>query len=290
MAKNALLIWSAASAVVCGSAALATTSLWRVPAEPSLQAAVAPSTSVVLYLPFPEAPSALAGLDPADLAPVGAFLPVSNLSLFSPTADGASNLFRPTLGVTADSPASGGPLPPARPDLAEIVTENAASHDPRLAVLPPPRPSFQLARLDGSAGASIAVLQPTQPAPGFESPAALTSSPTWNWADAFRAPQQPTGPERVLNAGVASWYGPGFHGRKTASGERFDQNDLTAAHRTLPFGTRVKVVDERTGRSVVVRINDRGPFKHGRVIDLSKAAAQTLGVGGLSRVKVVSAN
>ncbi|HMO30263.1 septal ring lytic transglycosylase RlpA family protein [Enterovirga sp.] len=94
----------------------------------------------------------------------------------------------------------------------------------------------------------------------------------------------------MINAGIASWYGPGFHGRKTASGERFDQNDLTAAHRTLPFGTRVRVVDEKTGRSVIVRINDRGPFAHGRVIDLSKGAAQALGVNGLTRVKVVAAN
>ncbi|WP_133774637.1 septal ring lytic transglycosylase RlpA family protein [Enterovirga rhinocerotis] len=95
-----------------------------------------------------------------------------------------------------------------------------------------------------------------------------------------------------MHAGVASWYGPRFHGRKTASGERFNQNDMTAAHRTLPFGTRVKVVDETTGRSVVVRINDRGPFAHGRVIDLSKAASEALGMGGrgVARVTLVAAN
>lgn len=78
--------------------------------------------------------------------------------------------------------------------------------------------------------------------------------------------------------GVASWYGPGFHGRQTASGERFNQFALTAAHRSLPFGTQVRVTNIRSGRSVVVRINDRGPHIRGRIIDLSKKAAQVLGV------------
>lgn len=76
--------------------------------------------------------------------------------------------------------------------------------------------------------------------------------------------------------GFATWYGPGFHGRRTASGERFDMNGLTAAHKSLPFGTKVRVTDVRTGRSVVVRINDRGPFGDG-ILDLSKGAARKLG-------------
>jgi rare lipoprotein A len=75
---------------------------------------------------------------------------------------------------------------------------------------------------------------------------------------------------------MASWYGGRFQGRKTASGERFDQNDLTAAHKRLKFGTRVRVTNERNGRSVVVRINDRGPYSRGRVIDLSRAAAERI--------------
>ena len=82
---------------------------------------------------------------------------------------------------------------------------------------------------------------------------------------------------RDLQRGVASWYGPGFHGRLTANGERFDMNELTAAHKTLPFGTRVLVHNPRTGKEVVVRINDRGPYAKDRVIDLSKAAANALG-------------
>src|SRR3569833_2475991 len=91
---------------------------------------------------------------------------------------------------------------------------------------------------------------------------------------------------KSIQSGGASWYGPGFHGRKTASGERFNTHALTAAHRSLPFGTRVRVTNERTGRSVVVRINDRGPFAGGRVIDLSKAAAQAVGISGVGRVKL----
>jgi len=78
--------------------------------------------------------------------------------------------------------------------------------------------------------------------------------------------------------GLASWYGPGFYGKKTASGERFRIYKRTAAHRTLPFDTRVKVTNLRNGRSVIVRINDRGPFVEGRIIDLSRAAARALGM------------
>jgi rare lipoprotein A len=81
--------------------------------------------------------------------------------------------------------------------------------------------------------------------------------------------------------GLASWYGPGLHGRLTASGERFDKEEFTAAHRSFAFGSRVCVRSAATGRTVVVRINDRGPFAPGRVIDLSQAAAQELGMVGL---------
>ena len=91
---------------------------------------------------------------------------------------------------------------------------------------------------------------------------------------------------KSIQSGGASWYGPGFQGKKTASGERFNTNALTAAHRSLPFGSRVQVTHERTGRSVVVRINDRGPFVGGRVIDLSKAAAQAVGISGVGKVKL----
>ena len=84
--------------------------------------------------------------------------------------------------------------------------------------------------------------------------------------------------EREVGRGLASWYGPRFHGRRTASGERFDQHQLTAAHRTLPFGTVVRVRSLVNGRTVDVRINDRGPHLRKRVIDLSRAAAEALGL------------
>ena len=87
--------------------------------------------------------------------------------------------------------------------------------------------------------------------------------------------------------GIASWYGLPFHGRKTANGERFDMNALTAAHPSLPFGTRVKVRSLVNGREVIVRINDRGPFTPGRIIDLSHAAAKAIGLVGFG-VKRVS--
>ena len=86
------------------------------------------------------------------------------------------------------------------------------------------------------------------------------------------------------STGIASWYGPGFHGRKTASGERFNQNAMTAAHKTLPFGTIVAVT--HNGKTIRVRINDRGPFVKGRIIDLSKAAARALGCKGTCKVSL----
>lgn len=86
--------------------------------------------------------------------------------------------------------------------------------------------------------------------------------------------------------GGASWYGPGFDGKKTASGERFNQNAMTAAHRTLPMGSVVKVTDQRTGKTIKVTINDRGPFSGGRIIDLSKGAASKLGFIARGTTKV----
>lgn len=90
--------------------------------------------------------------------------------------------------------------------------------------------------------------------------------------------------ERMINddiwdaKGVASWYGRQFHGRKTASGERYNMNAMTAAHRTLPFGSIVKVTDAVSGKSVFVKITDRGPYHGNRIIDLSRGAAKKLGI------------
>ncbi len=88
--------------------------------------------------------------------------------------------------------------------------------------------------------------------------------------------------------GVASYYHDRFHGRKTASGVAYNKNALSAAHKSLPLGTEVRVTDARSGKSVIVKINDRGPFVKGRVIDLSRAAAREIGLTkkGLTKVKV----
>ena len=89
-----------------------------------------------------------------------------------------------------------------------------------------------------------------------------------------------------IEIGVASWYGPGYHGRLTANGEVYDMEELTAAHQTLPFNTLVRVTNLENQRTVIVRINDRGPFVKGRIIDLSKSAARRLDLLGDGITKV----
>ena len=89
---------------------------------------------------------------------------------------------------------------------------------------------------------------------------------------------------RLVRQGVASRYARSLHGRRTASGERYNHEALTAAHRSLPFGTVVRVKNRRNGRAVVVRVNDRGPFVRGRALDLSGGAARSLGFSGLARI------
>jgi rare lipoprotein A len=102
-------------------------------------------------------------------------------------------------------------------------------------------------------------------------------------------PQVPTAsaaPSPGVETGMASWYGNPYHGRRAASGEIFDMEKLTAAHRTLPFGTRVRVTETKSGHSVEVRINDRGPFAEDRIIDVSRAAARRLGLLGSGKALV----
>lgn len=113
----------------------------------------------------------------------------------------------------------------------------------------------------------------------FGAPAPLVAP-----VDPFRLNGEAT---REFETGGASWYGPRFHGRRTASGERFDMHEMTAAHRTLPFGTLVRVRSLVTGKEVDVRVTDRGPFGPGRVIDLSRAAAEALGMLELGTKNVV---
>ncbi|QIG78363.1 septal ring lytic transglycosylase RlpA family protein [Stakelama tenebrarum] len=129
-------------------------------------------------------------------------------------------------------------------------------------------------------GKGVAGVDATIPAAEIETPA---PSPI---ATATRRVAE--GVSRMLGTGEASYYGPGLVGNPTANGERFDPSKMTAAHRTLPMGSRVRVTDTRSGRSVVVRINDRGPYHGRRVIDLSEGAARKLGIldRGTARVRL----
>ncbi|HVI92524.1 MAG TPA: septal ring lytic transglycosylase RlpA family protein [Anaeromyxobacter sp.] len=126
----------------------------------------------------------------------------------------------------------------------------------------------------GPAVALVAALActhaPTRPGPGEQSPAPAAR------------------PQERGEVGLASFYGRRFHGRKTASGERYDMRGLTCAHPSAPFGARLRVTDLETGKSVVVTVTDRGPFRRGRIVDLSLAAARRLGMleRGVARVRV----
>ena len=103
-----------------------------------------------------------------------------------------------------------------------------------------------------------------------------------------KLPSAPGSQSGVSQTGIASWYGPGFHGKATASGVIYDQNDLTAAHQTLPLGTRAMVINLETGSSTEVTINDRGPFAKGRIIDLSYGAGKALGMIGPGTIRCAS--
>lgn len=123
------------------------------------------------------------------------------------------------------------------------------------------------ASAEAAASSAVIELVPLQTNPDVTAPVIPDAAP---------APSAPQ--EAVLGRGSASYYAAKFDGRRTASGERFDNGAMTAAHRTLPFGTLVRVTNVANGRSVIVRINDRGPFSRGRMIDVSRAAASELGL------------
>ena len=136
-------------------------------------------------------------------------------------------------------------------------------------------------------GCSVSVEAPTQtlvesaaaPSTSVQPPILLVSALADAPASADAAPKADTQPEgEVIGSGRASYYGAELAGNPTASGEPFNPRELTAAHRTLPFGTHVRVTNERSGESVVVRINDRGPFHGNRVLDVSTAAAEEIGL------------
>jgi rare lipoprotein A len=129
------------------------------------------------------------------------------------------------------------------------------------------------------------------PSPAAEAPPRVDRSPQAapNAADgmgeeADRRSDVPA--EQPVETGLASWYGKPFHGRRTANGERYDMHALTAAHKTMPLPSYARVRNPANGREVIVRVNDRGPFKPGRIIDLSFAAAQQLHISGIAPVEV----
>lgn len=124
-------------------------------------------------------------------------------------------------------------------------------------------------RVDPATSAAVIELVPLQPSVEVTAPAPV-------FEPAVEAPSAPQ--ETALGRGSASYYAAKFHGRRTASGETFDNSDMTAAHRTLPFGSLVRVSNPANGKTVVVRINDRGPFTPGRMLDVSRAAADELGL------------
>lgn len=131
-----------------------------------------------------------------------------------------------------------------------------------------------------SSGKSVDAARTRRPAATVGADATDHAAPETGSADSGTDsnPAEMGEPTRELERGLASWYGPGFQGRRTASGERFDMHGMTAAHKTLAFGTRVRVRSLVTGKEVEVRVNDRGPYARGRVIDLSRAAAKALGL------------
>lgn len=126
----------------------------------------------------------------------------------------------------------------------------------------------------------------------LQKPKVLATSPVKKMGSLGQAHKVSYAPASVkkafISTGVASYYGPGFHGRRTANGETFNMNAMTAAHRTLPFGTKLRVTNLNNGKSTIVRVNDRGPYVDGRIIDLSVAAAKQLGStnSGVAKVNI----
>jgi rare lipoprotein A len=150
-----------------------------------------------------------------------------------------------------------------------------------LAPLPAPRQPEHVPTPQEALPAPVAVLPPAVPE-RFADPLVDLPDPEAPAADTAAAPPVP-----LPEVGTASWYGRAFHGRRTANGERYDMHALTAAHPSLPLSSFVQVRHLGNRREVVLRINDRGPFKAGRIIDLSHAAARLLGIAGIAKVEVV---
>ncbi len=131
--------------------------------------------------------------------------------------------------------------------------------------------------------AAMLALAACQPQPSGKPTGNVKIGKPYEIAGKMYYPEYDNNYDRV---GTASWYGPGFHGKYTANGELYNQDDLTAAHPTLPMPSMVRVTNLQNGKSAIIRVNDRGPFKDNRIIDLSKASAKRLGIHGLAKVRV----
>ena len=196
------------------------------------------------------------------------------LGLFAALALTACAAPQPPAAQSQTAPAADNATAPPPPPAAQSQTAPAADN----AAAPPPPPA-------------AASAQKTAAAPvrkNWQTAAKKTEVQTARADGKTAKADGKTAKTAFSQTGKASWYGPGFHGRKTANGERFDMNTLTAAHRTLPISSYVRVTNLANGKSVVVRINDRGPYHGNRVMDLSKAAAQELGFirTGTAQVKI----
>ena len=198
-------------------------------------------------------------------APVASAVPIRR-----PLALGVAALAVATI-VACSSPGQLGPATgpvPAKPQPGSSVART----------VPP------AAHSDSTAGMPPAVPPPPSPSTApAASPTVPTDPPLAAVDPGVPAVQTTKHPAEV---GLASWYGRPFHGRRTASGERYDMHAYTAAHKTLPLSSHVRVRNPRNGKAVIVRVNDRGPFIKGRTIDLSRAAARAVGIHGVGRVEI----
>ena len=189
------------------------------------------------------------------------------------------------MGILAGCSAATRPVQPARffpaVPVAPVISpfQSAFEPSPTLPASPVTTP-LQPMPASPPTGSEAPVGPPPHDAPELlitpKSPS--VSPPSDQRTVASLEPQPAVRPSRFVQTGIASWYGPGFHGKRTANGEIYDQNALTAAHQSLPLGTQVMVTNLENGRAIKVRINDRGPFVGGRIIDLSLAAAKNIGV------------
>ena len=167
---------------------------------------------------------------------------------------------------------------PSRPGFGGALTAALAALVLAGCGVAPRAPSIDIAQLPSASA-------PETPLPAPSSDSAPPVTPGTEPAPDEPMPA-PAEPKPLPQVGIASWYGLPFHGRKTASGERYDMHAMTAAHPTLPLRSYVLVRHVGNQREVVLRVNDRGPFKWGRIIDLSRAAARWLGIDGLAHVEV----